>query len=135
MSCVWPEEACIRICRVRLCICVSAVVPAGAQGTDGTIYDPQIFRYMTVSPEQKVKIEKILAQSEKAMVKVFAKYRINPRAKPEFDKLRAASADLQAVEAWEKKQMKSVLTKEQYADYLEILQATAANVIRATRDD
>jgi hypothetical protein len=116
-------------------ICVAAALPAGAQGTEGTIYDPQIFKYMTVSPEQKVKIEKILAQSEKAMVKVFAKYRINPKAKPVFDKLRAASADLQAVESWEKQQMKKVLTKEQYADYLEILQATAANVIKATRDD
>lgn len=116
-------------------ICVAAALPAGAQGTEGTIYDPQIFKYMTVSPEQKSKIEKILAQSEKAMVKVFAKYRINPKAKPEFDKLRAASVDLQAVESWEKQQMKKVLTKEQYADYLEILQATAANVIKATRDD
>lgn len=116
-------------------ICVAVALPAGAQGTEGTIYDPQIFKYMTVSPEQKSKIEKILAQSEKAMVKVFAKYRINPKAKPEFDKLRAASVDLQAVESWEKQQMKKVLTKEQYADYLEILQATAANVIKATRDD
>jgi ribonuclease HII len=116
-------------------MCVAAALPAGAQGTEGTIYDPQIFKYMTVSPEQKVKIENILAQSEKAMVRVFAKYRINPKAKPVFDKLRAASADLQAVESWEKKQMKKVLTKEQYADYLEILQATAANVIKATRDD
>ncbi len=116
-------------------MCLAAVLPASAQGTEGTIYDPQIFKYMTVSPEQKAKIDKILAQSEKAMVKVFAKYRIDPKAKPVFDKLRAASADLQAVESWEKQQMKKVLTKEQYADYLEILQATAANVIKATRDD
>lgn len=107
---------------------------AHAAGTEGTIYDPQLLSRMQFSAAQLSKIKPVLDRSEASMVKVFAKYRIDPRAKPDFDKLRAASSELQAIEAWEKKQMKNILSKEQYADYLEILQATAAQVIKATRD-
>lgn len=114
---------------------LTAIPGALAQPTDGTIYDPQILSRMSFSDAQRARVKAILDQSESSIVKVFAKYRIDPKAKPNFDKLRAASNELQAVEAWEKKQMKKVLSKEQYADYLEILQATAAAVIKATRDD
>ena len=107
---------------------------ARAAGTEGTIYDPQLLSRMQFSAAQLAKIKPVLDKSEASMVKVFAKYRIDPRAKPDFDKLRAASNELQAIEAQEKKQMKQILSKEQYADYLEILQATAAQVIKATRD-
>jgi hypothetical protein len=113
---------------------VSAQAPAYASSTDGTIYDPQILSRMQFSGAQRSKVKAILDKSETSMVKVFAKYRIDPRAKPNFDKLRAASNELQAIEAWEKKQMKQILSEEQYADYLEILQATSAAVIKATRD-
>ena len=90
---------------------------------------------MKFSAEQLPTIKDILNKSETRIVRVFAKYKINPKAKPVFDLLRAASAELQAIESWEKKQMKQILSKSQYADYLEILQATAAVVIKATRDD
>ena len=115
-------------------VTVTASASAQAASTDGTIYDPRILSRMQFSGAQRSKVKAILDKSETSMVKVFAKYRIDPRAKPDFDKLRAASAELQAIEAWEKKQMKQALSKEQYADYLEILQATAAAVIKATRD-
>ena len=115
-------------------VLLGAAIPAHAASTDGTIYDPKILSRMQFSLAQRSKVKAILDKSEVSMVKVFAKYRIDPRAKPNFDKLRAASTELQAIEAWEKKQMKQVLSKEQYADYLEILQATAAAVIKATRD-
>jgi hypothetical protein len=115
-------------------VTVTAAVPALSASTDGTIYDPGIMSRMQFSGAQRSKVKAILDRSESSMVKVFAKYRIDPRAKPNFDTLRTASTELQAIEAWEKKQMKQVLSKEQYADYLEILQATAAAVIKATRD-
>ena len=115
-------------------VMVTATAPAHAASTDGTIYDPRIMSQMQFSGAQRSKVKAILDRSESSMVKVFAKYRIDPMAKPNFDKLRAASTELQAIEAWEKKQMKQALSKEQYADYLEILQATAAAVIKATRD-
>ena len=90
---------------------------------------------MKFTAEQLPTIKKILDKSEERIVKVFAKYKIDPRAKPVFDLLRAASNELQAIESWEKKQMKRVLSKSQYADYLEIQQGTAAAVIKATRND
>ena len=116
-------------------IAVQPLSPAHAAGTDGTIYDPQILVRMKFAGEQLASVKKILDQSEARIVKVFAKYKINPRAKPVFDQLRAASTELQAIESWEKGQMKQVLSKSQYADYLEIQQATTAAVIKATRDD
>jgi len=116
-------------------VAVQSVSSAFAAGTDGTVYDPQILVRMKFSAKQLPTIKKILDQSEARIVKIFAKYKINPRAKPVFDQLRAASTELQAIESWEKKQMKRVLNKSQYADYLEIQQATTAAVIKATRDD
>ncbi len=116
-------------------IAVQPLSPAHAAGTDGTIYDPQILVRMKFAGEQLASVKKILDQSEARIVKVFAKYKINPRAKPVFDQLRAASTELQSIESWEKGQMKRVLSKSQYADYLEIQQATTAAVIKATRDD
>ena len=116
-------------------IAVQPVSPAHAAGTDGTVYDPQILVRMKFAGKQLATVRKILDKSEARIVKVFAKYKINPRAKPVFDQLRAASTELQAIESWEKKAMKRVLSKSQYADYLEIQQATTAAVIKATRDD
>jgi hypothetical protein len=108
---------------------------AFAASTENTVYDPKILKRMTFSGKQLAAVKKILDRSEEAIIRVFTKYKINPRAKPDFDRLRAASTELQAVEAWEKKQMKRLLSRNQYADYLEIQQATTAAVIKATRDD
>lgn len=116
-------------------IAVQQVSPANAAGTEGTVYDPQILVRMKFSGKQLATVKKILDQSEARIVKVFVKYKINPRAKPVFDQLRAASTELQAIESWEKKAMKRVLSSSQYADYLEIQQATTAAVIKATRND
>ena len=116
-------------------VAVQPASHANAAGTEGTVYDPQIFSRMKFSGAQLASVKKILDKSEARIVKVFAKYKIDPRAKPVFDQLRAASTELQAIESWEKKQMKRVLSKSQYADYLEIQQATTAAVIKATRDD
>lgn len=111
------------------------VATANAAGTEGTVYDPQILVRMKFSGKQLASVKAILDRSEVRIVKVFAKYKIDPRAKPEFDLLRAASTELQAIESWEKKQMKKILNKSQYADYLEIQQGTTAAVIKATRND
>ncbi|WP_337660160.1 hypothetical protein [Anderseniella sp. Alg231-50] len=116
-------------------VAVQPVVTASAAGTEGTIYDPQLLVRMKFVGKQLAAVKAILDKSETRIVKVFAKYKIDPKAKPEFDLLRAASNELQAIESWEKKQMKKILSKGQYADYLEILQGTTAAVIKATRND
>jgi hypothetical protein len=116
-------------------LAVQMVSPVQAAGTEGTVYDPQLLVRMKFSDKQLPDIKSILDKSEAAIVKVFAKFNIDPQAKPDFDQLRAASTELQAIESWEKKQMKQILSKSQYADYLEIQQGTTAAVIKATRDD
>ena len=97
------------------------------------IYDSQVLQRMKFDSSQRAKVGAIMRKSDNEMSVVFRKYGINPNAKPDFEKLQRASSELQAVEAREKREMKKILTREQYATYLELLQRTAARVIKATR--
>ena len=97
------------------------------------IYDTKILQRMKFSPDQRAKVRKIIAKSDREMAVIFRKYGINPNAKPVFEKLRRAGNELQAVEAREKRSMKKILSADQYKRYLDLLQRTAAQVIKATR--
>jgi len=97
------------------------------------IYDTKILQRMKFSPDQRAKVRNIIAKSDREMTAIFRKYGINPNAKPVFDKLRRAGSELQAVEAREKRSMKKVLSASQYKTYLNLLERTAAQVIKATR--
>ncbi|NNF79144.1 MAG: hypothetical protein HKN05_14040 [Rhizobiales bacterium] len=99
-----------------------------------TIYDAQVLTRMEFSPEQRVKVEHVIEQSDKIMTEIFEKYGIDPEAKPDFDKLAAARHELQDLEAMEKREMKAIMTRQQFKYYLGLIQTTAANVIRATRN-
>ena len=102
-------------------------------GWAASIYDAQILQRMKFSTEQRPKVRAIIRQSDKEIAVVFRKHGINPNAKPEFDKLQKAASELQAIEAKEKRAMKKILSAQQYSTYLQLLQATAARVIKATR--
>ena len=97
------------------------------------IYDARILQRMKFSAGQRAKVRRIIRQSDREMAVVFRKYRINPNAKPNFEKLQRASRELQAIETREKRQMKKILSPSQYRTYLGLLQQTAARVIKATR--
>jgi uncharacterized membrane protein YgaE (UPF0421/DUF939 family) len=97
------------------------------------IYDARILQRMKFTAVQRPKVRRIIRQSDKEIAVVFRKYRINPNAKPVFEKLQRASSELQAIESKEKRQMKKILSPDQYKTYLGLLQATAARVIKATR--
>lgn len=101
--------------------------------TAANIYDAQILQRMKFSGAQRTKVRRIIRQSDKEIAVVFRKHGINPNAKPDFDKLRKASTELQAIESREKKKMKKILSANQYKTYLALLQATAARVVKATR--
>jgi hypothetical protein len=105
------------------------LLPAAA----ANIYDSQVMERMTFTSGQRSKVRAVLQQSEREIGAIFRKYSIDPNAKPNFDKLKAASTELQAVEAREKRKMKEILTAEQYKAYFKLLQETAARVIKATR--
>ena len=113
------------------CICLQSVQgPALA----ATIYDTQILQRMKFTPSQRAKVRKILSKSKRERDAIFRKYGINPRAKPVFKKLQAASSELQALRSRQKRQMKVILSREQYKTYLALLEATAARVIKASRN-
>jgi len=97
------------------------------------IYDARILQRMKFTAVQRPKVRRIIRQSDKEIAVVFRKYRINPNAKPVFEKLQRASSELQAIESREKRQMKKILSSDQYKTYLGLLQAAAARVIKATR--
>lgn len=97
------------------------------------IYDARILQRMKFTAAQRPKVRRIIRQSDKEIAVVFRKYGINPNAKPVFEKLQRASSELQAIESREKRQMKEILSSDQYKTYLGLLQATAARVIKATR--
>ncbi len=111
-----------------------ATAPLGAARAD-TIYDSHIVEQMTFTPAQLPMVRAILSQSRQSLLAIFGKYGIDPYARPNFDKLLEASSELQAVQANEKREMKAILSKDQYKLYLKLLQVTAARVIKATRND
>jgi hypothetical protein len=118
---------------IMLSLSVGGLTLAPANGWASNIYDARILQRMKFSPNQRVKVKRIIRQSDREIAVVFRKHGINPRAKPEFDKLQRASSELQAIEAKEKRAMKKILSADQYKTYLGLLQATAARVIKATR--
>ncbi|MGI9512998.1 MAG: hypothetical protein ACR2OL_08870 [Anderseniella sp.] len=97
------------------------------------IYDARILQRMKFTGSQRTKVRRIIRQSDKEIAVVFRKHRINPNAKPVFEKLQKASSELQAIESREKRKMKKILSPDQYKTYLALLEATAARVIKATR--
>ena len=116
-----------------LALAATAAV-GGEHSLEETIYDSQVLQRIEFSPEQRQTIKAILQRSDREMLVIFAKYGIDPRAKPNFDKLREARYELQALETREKRQMKQVMNRAQFKYYLGLLQQTAARVIKATRN-
>ena len=114
-------------------IALTLVAISGHSVSAANIYDAQILQRMKFSGSQRTQVKRIIRQSDKEIAVVFRKHGINPNAQPDFDKLRAASTELQAIESREKKKMKKILSADQYKRYLALLEATAARVVKATR--
>ena len=107
---------------------------SAAEEPEPTIYDSQVLKRMEFSDSQRVVVEQIMEESRVAMGQIFQKYGIDPQAKPDFDKLMEARHELQELEADQKRRMKAILSRKQFKYYLGLLQLTASNVIRATRN-
>ena len=121
--------------RTALVVAVGAVLAMGADTSGAqTIYDSQVLTRMEFAPSQRQKVERVIEESGKTMSAIFKKYGIDPKAKPDFDKLREARHELQDLEATEKRKMKAIMTRHQFKYYMGLIQQTAANVIRATRN-
>ncbi len=121
--------------RVLALLCFGAVwCSSPGVSSAQTIYDSQVLERMEFSPGKRAQVEKIIEESDRVMAEIFKKHGIDPEAKPDFDKLYEARSELQDLEANEKRKMKAILTRRQFKYYMGLLQQTAANVIRATRN-
>lgn len=107
------------------------VSSAPERASAASIYDAQVLRYLKLQSTQRAKVRKIIRKSDAEMARVFRKYKINPNAKPDFDKLVAASSELTAIERRERKEMKKVLTKDQLKQYDELINITRIRVRKA----
>ncbi len=114
-------------------VCAVLVIGTGTSCAQ-TIYDSQVLTRMEFTPSQREKVERVIEESGQTMSAIFKKYGIDPEAKPDFEKLREARHELQDLEATEKRKMKAIMTRKQFKYYMGLIQQTAANVIRATRN-
>ena len=117
---------------------IAAAVLLGGAGpafSDHSIYFPHVAGSLNLSADQRARVQSILVRSEELTLVVFAKFGIDPKAKPEFNKLVKARHELQAIERNERNQLKPILTKEQLKIYDRIIENTHAQVIKATRND
>jgi uncharacterized FlaG/YvyC family protein len=103
-------------------------LPAHAEN----LYDAKVAQKLSdLTDDQKAKVSTITKQTATEMNAVFKKYGIDPEAKPDFDKLQKAGEELQAVARREKAQMKDILSKAQFKQYVKIIDATGARVRKA----
>ena len=114
---------------IAACLLIAPLEAARA----ATIYDTQVLKHIKFAPAQRAKVRRVLRRSDREMAAIFRKHGINPRAKPVFAKLRKASRELQALEAREKRKMKTIMSPAQYRVYLDLLDRAAARVIKAAR--
>ncbi len=128
----------IRSRAVAVCLILAMSTLAGTSrpaDADHSIYFPHVAGSLDLSEDQRGKVEAIFAQTESETLAVFEKFGIDPKAKPEFNKLVKARHELQAIERSERNQLKVILNKDQLKTYDRIIENTHAQVIKATRND
>ena len=109
-----------------------ALFAGGLPAYAENIYDAKVEQKLSdLTADQKAKVSAITKQTASEMNAVFKKYGIDPEAKPDFDKLQKAGDELQAVARREKAQMKDILSKAQFKQYVKIIDQTGARVRKA----
>jgi hypothetical protein len=104
------------------------VLPASA-----SIYDAPIMDKVDMSAAEKSQVQGVLNKSLEKRDAIFAKYGIDPNAKPNFDLLQKASNELQAMASKERRQLSKILNKAQMKQYDAVIADTRARIIKATR--
>jgi hypothetical protein len=103
-----------------------ATAPAGAQ----TIYDISTTK-LKLTAAQKPKVDRIIRQSTRDRNAIFRKYRINPKAKPDLDKLTRASSQLTRVGDRERAALAKVLNPTQLRQYDQLQSEVRRRVVQA----
>ena len=124
----------VTVLRLFACgVLVAGVMQGSAARADHNIYATHAERYLKLRKDQRKKVLEILAQAERELMAAFAKYGIDPNAKPDFNKLVKARGPLQAVGQRERRRLKRILTPKQLGIYDRLVRETRARVIKATR--
>lgn len=113
------------------CLLLAGSATTSPAQAGASIYDAQILRHLKLQSGQRSKVRKVVRRSDAEMARVFKKYKINPMTKPDFDKLVAASSELQAIERRERKEMKKILTANQLKQYDQLINITRIRVRKA----
>jgi hypothetical protein len=106
------------------------VVVAPAPATAQTIYDANLSR-LKLTAAQKPKVDRIIRQSTRERNAIFRKYGINPKAKPDLDKLTRASSQLTRVGDRERAALAKVLTPTQLRQYDQAQSEVRRRVVQA----
>lgn len=114
-------------------LCIAAVLSAAPASAQQSLYDAQITKNIKLTAAQKPKVNAILADGDRQFRSILAKYKININARPDFDKLRAASDELIAYRRSQRAAMKEVLTPEQLDQYDDLVEAAGARVRKAAQ--
>lgn len=128
----WSADFCRAIvvaCLVFTGLGMDGVTRAANAG--GIIYFADVVGPLRLSAQQRPKVQSIVKQSEVAILAVFTKYGINPRATPDPNKLRPARSELEAIERGERRQLKKILDDRQLKKYDVIMKRVRARVARA----
>lgn len=124
------------LCVASLALC--ALIAGGAQhpaSAGHSVYFAHITGHLSLKSGQRRAVNKIMNKSEREVLAAFRKFDIDPRAKPDFNKLMQARHVLQSIERSEREQLKQILSREQMKIYDKIIAQTHARVIKGTRND
>jgi hypothetical protein len=99
----------------------------------GSIYDPPIERHLTLTPEQRPHVERILSQSRQQFLAVLHAHGIDPYGPPIFRQLVRASPELLAISRQQRREMRRVLRPDQFAEYNRIMKDTRTRIRAAAQ--
>jgi hypothetical protein len=122
----------MRISILSLMVMLGFLVWIGP-GAAGSIYDPPIEQRLTLTPEQRPHVRRILAESRSQFQAVFHAYGIDPNGPPVFHQLIRASSELRALARHQRREMRRVLRPDQFAEYDQIMRETRRRIISAAQ--
>jgi hypothetical protein len=118
-------------------LCLSLVMLAAAPmgpAAANSIYDAQVEHKLSgLTSAQRAKVSRIVSEGQREFRAILRKYGIDPNARPNFEKLQAASNALIAYRRKQRAAMAEVLTEAQLDQYDDLIEETGARVRRAAQ--
>lgn len=114
---------------IMLGFCLLSFAAMSVPASADTVYDTNFAGLIKgPSSEVRAKLLAIAKASQAQMKAIFAKYGIDPNAKPDTDKLMKASRELEAVGRQERQAVQPLLKPEEMAQYNALVAETTKRV-------